>query len=256
MIRSAYDAAGSAWAAGPDAAYGVLADVLVAASPVPVRLARVLDLGTGTGAAARAVARAGADWVVGLDLAPAMLRAGTGWASAVVGDAEALPFASDSFDLVLAACCLGHLPDPLAGLLEARRLAPGLVASAFIAGWSHPAKAQVDAIATRHGFEVPEWYVRLKSEVEPQVDDRGKLELLAWSAGYRRVEVVVRQVEVGVRTPAGLTAWRLGMAHLAPFVAALTAGQLEQLRLECERSLMDAPPLVVPLLVLSASTVV
>jgi ubiquinone/menaquinone biosynthesis C-methylase UbiE len=67
--------------------------------------ARVLDVGTGTGVAARALA----DWfpaaeVTGVDLAPAMVaeaeRKG-GRAGFIVADASRLPFPDGSFDLVV-----------------------------------------------------------------------------------------------------------------------------------------------------------
>lgn len=254
-MREAYDASASAWAEGPAAAYEAMADVLVAAAPAPLNGARVLDLGAGTGAAARAARRAGSDRIVGIDLAPAMLRAGSGWSAAVVGDAGALPFAAGSFDLVVAACCLGHLPMPGAALAESLRLAPSLVASAFRAGWTHPAKALVDAAAARYGFAVPGWYSRLKADGEPEVDDPARLDALAREAGFTSVEVTTYQVDVGFRTPRELTSWRLGMAHLAPFVASLDPVRREGLRVCCEDALAQAPPLVVPLVVLAASSV-
>jgi SAM-dependent methyltransferase len=248
----AYDASATAWAQGPASAYDVMADLLLATAVVQVRGTRVLDIGTGTGAAARAARRAGADWVVGVDVALGMLRVGSGWGSTVVADASRLPFADGGFDLVVAACCLGHLADPLAALIEARRLAPAIVASAFLSGWTHPAKSLVDEIASRHGFTVPEWYVRLKTDSEPEVDDPVKLEALGVAAGFRCVEVAEHPVDVGVHSPSELVSWRLGMAHLAPFVASLPANRREDLRQECEAALAGSPPLIVPLVVIHA----
>lgn len=75
-----------------------------------VRLApaRVLDAGCGTGHVTRALARRYAQATVcGLDIAPALLRVAQrkrGWFSRsafVAGDAERLPIASDSVDLLL-----------------------------------------------------------------------------------------------------------------------------------------------------------
>jgi len=252
-MRDAYDASASAWQRGPAPAYEALADVLVVQSLVPLRGARILDLGTGTGAATRAARRAGAGWVVGIDLAPAMLTSSSDWDAVAVADAGTLPFAADSFDLVVAACCLGHLPAPDDALVEARRVAGTIVASAFLAGWSHAAKEIVDTVATRHGFVVPDWYVRLKQDRETAVDEPDKVASLARAAGYPRVAATIHDVDVGVRTPAELSDWRLGMAHLAPFVASLTPAQRGDLQAECDTLLAGAPPLIVPLIVLSAS---
>ena len=251
-VREAYDASARAWAAGPASAYDAMADSLLAAAPSDVRGALVLDLGTGTGPAARAARRAGAARVIGIDISSQMLAEGSGWDSVLVGDVTRLPIRDRSVDLTVAACCLGHLPEPRAALVESRRVARAVVASAFRSGWTHPAKAQVDAVAARHGFVVPAWYSWLKADVEPTVDDPARLAALARGAGYSSVDVTTTAVDVGVRTPEQLVDWRLGMAHLAPFVTALADAERSELREECVDALCDAAPLVIPLVVLSA----
>jgi hypothetical protein len=112
----------------------------------------------------------------------------------------------------------------------------------------------VDGLVAGFGFVEPAWYARFKADVEPEVGDPGRLAALARGAGFRSVEVTTHPVDVGVSTPPDLTAWRLGMAHLAPFVAALDPAQRQELRAQCEQTLAGAPPLVVPLIVLAAST--
>lgn len=86
---------------------------------------RVLDLGCGTGALTRRLARAGAD-VTGIDESPAMLRvASQGRGSEVrlvEGDIQSLSQLPDaSWDLVIASLCLMDLPDPAAVFAVAAR---------------------------------------------------------------------------------------------------------------------------------------
>ena len=250
-MRAAYDRSADAWASGPGPVYERLAEVLVAASPIRLSGARVLDLGAGTGVAGQAARAAGAADVVAVDVAEAMLRTARGSARPVLADAVALPFRDASFGLVIAACCLGHLPDPVAALRETRRVATAVVASAFEAGWTHPAKAAVDDALCRYGFRAPAWHAALKDETEPLVDDPGRLAALAAAAGYRDVHVETIRV-AAADDPARLAAWRLGMAHVAPFLQALSPAQRADVRKAAEAALVGAPPLVVPLLVLAA----
>jgi 2-polyprenyl-6-hydroxyphenyl methylase/3-demethylubiquinone-9 3-methyltransferase len=90
---------------------------------------RVLDAGCGGGLVARELAAAGAE-VVGVDrsrgsLGVARRAVGTRFAPAQ-GRLERLPFAAGSFDAVVAADVLEHLPDLPAAVAElARVLAPG-----------------------------------------------------------------------------------------------------------------------------------
>jgi SAM-dependent methyltransferase len=251
-VRAAYNRSAEAWDAGPAAVYSRLAAALVARAPVAVSHARVLDLGAGTGAAGRAALDAGAREVVGVDLAEAMVRRLGPPIRGVHADACHLPLRADAVDRVGAAASLGHLPDPVAALRDARRVGTAVLASAFAEGWTHPAKAGVDAALAELGFVPPPWYVELKREVEPKVDGHGALAGSAAAAGYEDVRVAVVQVETGLDTPAALAAWRLGMAHLAPFVQTLTPPEREQAIAAAEAAVQGAPPLVIPMVVLAA----
>ena len=251
-MQRAYDRSADAWASGPEQVYARLAQRLVDAAPVPLPGARVLDLGAGTGVAGRAALAAGAGVVVALDNAAGMLRRG-GSMQSVLADACALPFTTDSFDLVVAAISLGHVSDPVRALRETRRVSGGLLVSAFNTDWTHPAKAAVDQALVPFGFRPPPWYVVLKRDSEPQVDDPDHLGALATAAGYRDVSVRIMQVAVGLNTPAQLARWRLGMAHVAPFVQSLPSAQRAAVQRAVESALVGAPPLVIPMVALAAT---
>lgn len=103
----------------------------------PVRARRALDLACGTGYAAIGLAAAGlADEVHASDLSAGMLERCRDNATAAganvriaLADAERLPYADDSFDLIVARGALHHVPSPLEALREVRRvLEPGGVA--------------------------------------------------------------------------------------------------------------------------------
>jgi demethylmenaquinone methyltransferase/2-methoxy-6-polyprenyl-1,4-benzoquinol methylase len=93
---------------------------------------RLLDVATGTGDLAVALADAGGKRVIGLDIAPPMIAAaeakrhGRDDVTFMVGDAMALPFADDTFDAVTVAFGLRNMPDYLGALTEMTRvIAPG-----------------------------------------------------------------------------------------------------------------------------------
>jgi len=85
---------------------------------------RVLDLGCGKGRFARPLAEEGAT-VIGLDLSQAMLREARGL-DRVRGSSRRLPFASGTFDAVIAVEVFEHLDSIDPALAESRRvLRPG-----------------------------------------------------------------------------------------------------------------------------------
>ena len=93
--------------------------------PFSLRGKRILDVGTGTGVVARAIAGIGGDKVVALDISMAMLKvAGRKGKSftRIQGDGLKLPFKSSSFDLVVSRNYLSVLDDVKAASIEMGRV--------------------------------------------------------------------------------------------------------------------------------------
>jgi SAM-dependent methyltransferase len=85
----------------------------------------LLDVGCGTGSYLRRLASDGhAGRLVGVDMSPASVAGlqDTPGVTAVEGDAQCLPFADATFDVVTARHMLYHVPDPLLAVREARRV--------------------------------------------------------------------------------------------------------------------------------------
>ncbi len=250
-LRAAYDVAADDWADGPGPMYAELARVLVAAAPVPLAGRLVLDLGAGAGVAGRAALAAGARRVVAVDLSEGMLRRGAGGCP-VAADAVALPFRAGSFDLVVAAFCLNHLDSLAAGLAEARRVGAAIAASMFAPGWTHPAKDAVDDAIRSFGYRPPAWHTTLAPG--SRASDPEELARCAAAAGFTCVQARTTAVPTGLATPAELASWRLGMAHIAPFMRSLDAPRRAAVRRAAARAVAASPsrPLVVSMVVLTA----
>ncbi|GCF16190.1 SAM-dependent methyltransferase [Haloarcula mannanilytica] len=90
---------------------------------------RALDIATGAGHTAGALAESGVDQVIGTDAATEMVMTATGafpYVSGVVCDAERLPFVTNSFDAVTCRIAAHHFPDPTKFVEEVGRvLEPG-----------------------------------------------------------------------------------------------------------------------------------
>jgi SAM-dependent methyltransferase len=253
-LRTGYDAAAADWAAGPGHMYARLAEALVAAAPVPLTGRLVLDLGSGDGVAGRAALAAGARRVVAADLSLGMLRQAVPGLCPVTADAVALPFRDHRFDLVLAAFCLNHLDALAAGLAEARRVGGAIAASVFAPGWTHPAKDAVDSVLRASGYRPPDWYTALAPGA--RASDPDALAAAAAKAGFTGVQARTIDVRTELAAPAGLAAWRLGMAHVAPFLRSMEPSAGSALRAAAEQAVASLPatgPLTVSMLVLTAS---
>jgi SAM-dependent methyltransferase len=233
--------------------YAALARALAEHVAAYLSGARVLDLGAGTGVAGRAALAAGAAKVAAADLAVGPLRRCATQLHPVAADAAALPFRDQSFAVVLAAFSLTHVASLGAVLSESRRVGSVLAASAFAPGWGHPAKSAIDDVLARFSYRPPAWYLTFKQDTEPRLDDAQLVRELALAAGYSRVDSSVLSVPTGLSTPAQLAAWRLGMAHIAPFAASLDDARKVDLRQVAEEAVRGCPPLAVDMLVYVAS---
>jgi ubiquinone/menaquinone biosynthesis C-methylase UbiE len=256
-LAEAYDATAAAWAVGPARVYDRLASVLVDRTPVPLAGRLVLDVGAGTGAAGRAVRRAGGH-PLAVDLSAAMLRADQSAAGrAVVADARRLPVADAGVDGLVAAFSFNHLPEPADGMAEARRVCrPGspVLVAAYAADDDHPVKAAVDQAAAEAGWSPAGWYRELRDTVATRLSTTAGMADAADRAGLdRAVEVEHVVVELAGLTVADLVAWRLGMAQLAPFLAGLGPAARQRVGARA-RALLgeDPPPLRRSLVVLAA----
>jgi ubiquinone/menaquinone biosynthesis C-methylase UbiE len=254
-VAAGYEAAADDWAIGADQVYQPLARALVAVAAErvpPVSGQRIVDVGAGTGAAGRAARAAGAGQVVSVDAAVGMLRHCEKALHPVAADACALPFSDDSFHLALAAFSLSHLASIGGGLREIRRVAGALAGSVFAPGWSHPAKALVDDALRPFGYHPPAWYGRFKTETEPAASDPARIARQAAEAGFRDPATTAVQVATGLSAPAALASWRLGMAHIAPFLAGLGTDRKAEARRAAEDAVAGCEPLTVSMLVLTA----
>ena len=246
-LRDAYSLTGAAWDRGPRLVYRRLADVLVDLVPGAVRGRSVLDIGAGTGVVGEAALERDADGVVAVDVAIGILNVDAFRRPvAVVGDAIRLPFADESFDVAIAGFSFNHVTDPRAAFGEGARIlrrGGGLCAAAYAAHDTHPVKSAVDAACRDRGWTPPEWYVDLQRDAIPLLaTPSGALTHAAALAG---VEATVVDVPFHELDRAQLVAWRLGMAHIAPFVASLSSDERADLTADAlARVPTDTPSLV------------
>jgi ubiquinone/menaquinone biosynthesis C-methylase UbiE len=250
-IGAAYSASARAWAAGPARIYGRLAMALVDRCPVDLHGRLTLDVGSGTGAATLALRARGAR-VVALDAAEGMIASGP--APGVVGDARLLPFRDRCLGAATAAFCLNHVDPPADGMREMGRVVdPGgvVLVSSYGIDPDHPVKPVVQASLAAAGHVVPAWYDAIQSGPAAALRTADAMTRVAQDAGLD-----AEASEVDISFPdldaTDLVAWRMGMAHNAPFVASLGTAERQAVVGRALDALGDAPTLNRRIVVLTA----
>jgi len=222
----AYQGVAAAWHRGPAVLYDRLARVTIAAVADQLRGATVVDVGAGTGALCRALRAAGAI-PVAVDMAPDMLRmVGDAAALSVTADMCALPFADAGTDAAVSGFAISHIEAPELALAEMRRAVRPLgrvIAAVFGAAPASGAKDVIDNVAGDFGYRQPAWYSKLKNVTEPRSNTPALLRACAESAGLEAIDIADVTVDSGLETPETITAYRTGLAHIAPWVTSLAA---------------------------------
>ncbi len=220
---------GPAWRRGPHRVYRRFAAAALDTLALPLAGLSAVDVGAGTGAMAEELAARGAA-VLCADRSLPMVRQAP--PPRLVCDVMALPLRDGCVDLAAAGFVLSHVGSPEAALRELARVTrPGgpVIATALRARDPHPVKAVVDGVLTQSGYRPPQWYLRLKHTGEVRVGEAGALARLAAGAGLSDVRVQECAASLTGLDVDTVAAWRLGMAHVAPFVAALPAAARDRL---------------------------
>ncbi len=204
---------------------------------------QVLDVAAGTGAtlfpAARAVGKGGR--VVGVDLAPGMVAVlndriaeqGLGNATALVADAERLPFDDEAFDVVICGFALFFFPDVQAALGEMWRvLRPrGRVAFSTFTRRGSATFERMRALVSSHVDGPPP-----PAEDHVDYDEPEQLSVALERAGFVDVEIKVSPQDLVLPDLDAWLAW-LRTVEFREYVERMDAGTLKRFRRSAEREL-------------------
>jgi hypothetical protein len=103
------------------------------------------------------------------------------------------------------------------------------IAAVFGAAPANASKDVIQEVASLHGFEPPAWYVHLKTRTEQLSNSPDLLRACSRAAGFDDVHVDDIVVDSEMSAAEDIVNYRLGMAHLAPFVSSLSAAQRDSL---------------------------
>ena len=254
FARLGYEGAATAWAGAAELVYGPLADALLARAP-ELADKLVLDVGAGTGAVSQRLLAAGAH-ALAVDASwPMLAHQASSRPPAVVGDISQLPLAEGAVDGAAAAFVLNHLADPVAALVQMRRVVRRggfIVASVFSIADPPAAKAAIDGVLAGAGWEPPEWYRFLKS-VDGQLGSARTMRNAAHVADLEHIDVVEGPIPTGVTDPRDIVRYRLSQPQRAVFLAELSDESRQQAVEECVAAVAELAEPFAPGVVLLAA---
>jgi SAM-dependent methyltransferase len=209
----------------------------------PPQALRWLDVGCGNGVFSElAMRRCQPTSMNGIDPSPAQIsyaqsRPGAKGATFQLGDAMALPFGDDSFDIATMALVIFFVPDPAKGVAEmARSVRPGGIVAAY--AWDilgggfpfHPVQAAMRGMG-------------MKTPFPPSVDAANIDRLQALWTGANLTAVETRTIDVTRIFPDFDSFWDVSTnsSALRPVLAAMDPSQLQQLRDATKANLTLAP---------------
>jgi SAM-dependent methyltransferase len=185
---------------------------------------RILDVGTGTGFAARRVAARGAE-VVGIDIAESLIQAGRPLLAGLgveleVADAEALPFPDESFDGVLSTFGVMFCSQPARAAAEMVRVCrPG--GRIALATW-----LPVGTVAEMLKLINPD-LPRGADATPPSPFEWGKTERLIALFGHH-CDLDFEQTTAHVRAASGEQMWNVFQSGFGPLVSAFERAPAER----------------------------
>jgi SAM-dependent methyltransferase len=180
----------------------------------------VLDVACGPGTAAFVAEELGAALVMGIDFARSMVflaqrrRRNRETAQFVMGDASALPFASQRFDAVVSSFGLIFAPDPVGASAEAARMLRGQGRLGLLA-WD---PAGTVSVYQRTAFQ----YLEVHSGAHDPFRWGDAVQARAWLEPFAEVEIF--PIEVPFRADSATMAWhilRTAMGRIAAGYAML-----------------------------------
>lgn len=203
---------------------------------------KALDVGCGPGAlTAQLVQRLGPGAVSAIDPSAsfvAAVRVRFPEVDVRSGVAESLPFPDDNFDVALAQLVVHFMSDPVAGLIEMKRVSrPGGLVAACV--WDHAGKGGPLSTFWRAVHDIDP---RARDESELPGVRGGHLAELFHAAGLQQIEPT--SLTVNVRFASFADWWEpftMGVGPAGAYVSQLDESRRDVLRRRCGRLLPPAP---------------